>query len=302
VNRRRFLGGSSVAAASAALGVGLDALFSLARSADCAAAPPGVQLYTVRDALVRDLRGTLASLEKIGIVEAELYGFGDGDRVLGVPPAQLRRLFDAHGIRLPFAHVDDAPELTPTIADIAHGLGVSTVVVALPREFMRAGRMVAPATRMQLDNLAERLNGLARDYRARGLGFAYHNHWMEFVETDGVLPYEYLIAKTDPGRVGLELDVGWAAFAGVDAADLIRRHGRRILACHLKDFDPAIAADANERKLVPPGDGMVDFRAVFGAMSDAKVAHGFIEIDTADDPLAAVARGERHLQTLPACS
>jgi len=283
------------------LGVGLDALSMLAHSAGCTAAPPGVQLYTLRDALQRDLRGTIAALEKIGIVEAELYGFGDGDRVLGVPPAELRHLLDAHGLRLPFAQVDDAPELTATIANIAHGLGVSTVVVALPRELMRTGRMVPPATRTQLDSLAERLNGLARDYRARGLAFAYHNHWMEFVETDGVLPYEYLIGKTDPERVGLELDVGWAAYAGADPAELIRRHGRRMLACHLKDYDPAIAGDASERKLVPPGDGTVDFGALLDAMSDAKIAHGFIEIDAADDPLAAVERGHHHLQSLRGC-
>jgi hypothetical protein len=40
---------------------------------------------------------------------------------------------------------------------------------------------------------------------------------------------------------------------------------------------------------------------MLSAMGDAKVAHGFIEVDVAADPLAAVERGHQHLRALQGC-
>ncbi|HVS23814.1 MAG TPA: hypothetical protein VMU03_08845 [Gammaproteobacteria bacterium] len=59
---------------------------------------------------MRDPRATVAALARIGIVEAELYGLGGEPRAFGVAPAELRREFEGHGIRLPVAQIDDALE------------------------------------------------------------------------------------------------------------------------------------------------------------------------------------------------
>ena len=58
---------------------------------------------------------------------------------------------------------------------------------------------------------------------------------------DGVVPYDYLMSNTDPNLVKIELDVGWLATAGVDPVAYLRRHAGRVIACHLKDYDPTIA-------------------------------------------------------------
>jgi sugar phosphate isomerase/epimerase len=110
------------------------------------------------------------------------------------------------------------------------------------------------------------------------------------------------MANTDPALVKIELDVGWLALAGVDPVAYLRRHAGRVIACHLKDYDPAIATDVPQRKLVEPGAGTIDFAAVVAAMNDTGVAHGFIEIDVADDPMGAVRRGHAHLQRLKGCA
>src|SRR5690606_7448415 len=95
VNRREFLARVGAAASAGAL----CAAWPPARAAACGI-PSGVQLYTVRDALQRDARATLAALHAIGIVDAELYGLNgrEGGRLFGLTAAELRGALGDNGI------------------------------------------------------------------------------------------------------------------------------------------------------------------------------------------------------------
>jgi sugar phosphate isomerase/epimerase len=303
MNRRDFAGQLSAAAAATAF-----AAFDRARAADCAMPVPGVQLWTVRDALADDPRGTIAMLGAIGIVETEMFGLSGGEnaRPHGMPAGELKKLLDDHGMRAPFAQIGGELTNIAANAELAHELDVETLIVGMPAELSttRDGRFtrIRAQSRAQLDRLAERLDEAARTYRGFGLGFGYHNHDVDFLPVEGVVPFDYLMERTDPTVVKLELDVGWLAVAGVDPAAYVRRHAGRVLACHMKDYDRAIVADIPDRKLVEPGAGTVDFAAVVEAMRETNVAHAFIEVDYADDPFGAVERGLRHLERVGACA
>jgi sugar phosphate isomerase/epimerase len=307
MNRRDFMARGAALAASSVVGAGK--LFSQPARADgCAGPAPGVQLYTVRDALGRDARGALRALREIGIVEAELYGLNgpENNTLFGLPARDLRRAFDENGIRVPISHIGGNLQNSGAIADIAATLGLEAVCVALPSEFSGTvdGRfaMVPARNRAQLDELVAKLNRVGREYSDRGLAFGYHNHHIEFMRVDGVVPYDYLMSNTDPALVKIELDVGWLATAGVDPVAYLRRHAGRVIACHLKDYDANIASDVPQRKLVPPGSGTIDFAAVLAAMRETGVTRGFIEVDVSDDPLGDVRRGHAHLQALKGCA
>ena len=303
MNRRNFLTrGAALAASSVACASSFRLLSQPARG--CGGPPAGVQLFTVREALGRDVRGALRSLREIGIAEAELFGLNgpDSATLFGLPVRDLKGAFDENGIRVPISHIGGNLDNTAAIADIAGALGLQAVCVALPSEFSGAGGMVPAKSRAQLDALAEKLNRAGREYRERGLTFGYHNHHIEFTRVDGVVPYDYLMSNTDPNLVKIELDVGWLATAGVDPVAYVRRHSGRVIACHLKDYDAKIATDVPQRKLVPPGAGTIDFGALLAAMREANVQHGFIEVDVSDDALGDVRRGNAHLQKLKGCA
>jgi sugar phosphate isomerase/epimerase len=297
-----------VAASSVVGATTLDLLSQPARADGCAGPAAGVQLYTVRDALGRDPRAALRALREIGIVEGELFGLNGPENatLFGLSARELKRALDDSGIRVPMSHVGGELTNTAAIGDIARTLGIGTLVVALPSEFSGTvdGRfaMVPAQSRAQLDGLVEKLNRVGREYRDLGLTFGYHNHHIEFTRVDGVVPYDYLMSNTDPNLVKIELDVGWLATAGVDPVAYLRRHAGRVIACHLKDYDAAIASDVPQRKLVPPGSGSIDFAAVLAAMSETGVPHGFIEVDVSNDPLGDVRRGHAHLQSLKGCA
>lgn len=305
MNRRKFVRGASAVATGALLA---DTRFGFgqARAADCTRLP-GVQLYTIRDALQRDPRAALAALREIGIREAEMYNLNGPESAapFGMPASDFKRLLDDNGLQVPLSHVGGALTNIPAIAEIAHTLGITTLAVALPSEFsqMRDGRfaMVGAESLAQMDRLAERLNEAGREYKANGLGFGYHNHHVEFLEVEQTVPYEHLMANTDPDLVKIELDLGWLAVAGVDPVEYLHKYAGRVIACHMKDYAPGIATDVPQRKLVEPGAGSVDFAAVLAAMDETGVAHGFVEIDVSDDPLGAVRRGHEYLEELRAC-
>jgi len=266
-----------------------------------------VQLFTIRDALQRDASAALARLREIGLTQAELYGLTgrEDGRLFGLTAAELKRAFAANGLGVELAHVDGSLTNTSAIADFAAELGVTTAIVALPSELTatRDGRFerVPAKGRAQLDTLTEKLDRTARDYRARGIGFAYHNHNVELIPVEGVVPLDYLMSRTDPDLVKMELDLGWLALAGANPAEYVRRYSGRVIACHMKDYDPRIPTGPPERKLVEPGAGAIDFAAAVAAMREANVAHAFIEIDEPADPFGAVERGCRHLQMLLGC-
>ena len=302
MNRRDFIARSSAVAASVVVASHAS---RPAAAAECNP-PLGVQLFTVRDELRRDLRATLARLREIGFTQAELYGLsGRENRLFGLTAAELASAFAANALSVELAHVDGSLTNTAAIADFAAELGITTAIVALPVELgaARNDRLsVAPVKGLaQLDALAEKLDRTARDYRARGIRFGYHNHDVELLPVAGVVPLDYLMSRTDPDLVKMELDLGWLALAGANPAEYVRRYSGRIVACHMKDYDARIASDVPERKLVEPGAGAIDFGAVVAAMRDAKVEHAYIEIDVSADPLGAVANGYRYLKMLLAC-
>ena len=308
VNRRTFVQQTAGAAASTLFAATFGARG--ASAAGCAQLP-GVQLYTVRELLQHDARSALVALSARGLKELELFGLDDGDgaRLFGMTPREFKTAVDGNGLSVPSAHIGGALTDTATISARANALGIPTVIVSLAPEFTeeREGRStMAGATSLeQLDRLAERLNRAGREFRANGLNFGYHNHHVEFLPVDDRVAYDYLMANTDSDLVRIELDVGWVALAGVDVIDTLSRYGRRVIACHLKDFAPPRGRgrdqQAPQEQLVEPGAGTIDFARVLETMDEIGVAHGFIEIDVTDDPLGAVDRGHRYLQGLRAC-
>ena len=84
---------------------------------------------------------------------------------------------------------------------------------------------------------------VARAVRDRyGLRTVFHHHCAGYVET----PHEVarLMELTDPGLLGLCLDMGHYAFGGGDPVEALERYYSRIWHVHFKDFDPLIGAES----------------------------------------------------------
>ena len=152
-----------------------------------------------------------------------------------------------------------------------------------------------------------RLTELADRLADQGIRLAYHHHMGTVVETADEI--DRLMAATG-GSVGLLLDTGHLAFAGVDPANIAWRHGPRINHVHCKDVRPNVlarvrAADQSfldavlDGVFTVPGDGAIDFAAVLTALKAANY-HGWLVVEAEQDPAKApplvyARRGFAHL-------
>ncbi len=242
----------------------------------------GLQLYTVRALLAADLERTLARVAAIGYTEVETAGYH------GRSPEAFAAALQRHGLRAPAAHVEytaDDAAWSRALDDAARAGHAWVVVPWLPDD-----------ARASLDawrRTADRLNRMGAAAQAHGLRFAFHNHDSELAPVDGSVPYDLLLAGTDPALVAFELDVYWMTKAGHDPVAWLERHPQRFVMTHLKD-----SAGAPTHRMVDVGSGTIDFARVLGACERAGVQHHFVEHDEPGDALQSIETSYRWLRRL----
>lgn len=227
--------------------------------------------------------GTLARLAQIGYREVEFAGY------FGRSPEQTRALLAQNGLTAPSTHVGiDQLANWDRALDDALARGHSYVTIPWLPENMRGS---ADGWR----RMAEQFNRAAGQAKARGLMFAYHNHDFEFTRVDGVVPFDLLLAETDPALVQFEMDIYWVTRAGGDPLDYIRRHPTRFSMLHIKD-----SAGPPDHRMVSVGDGTIDFAAILrlDASQRGAVRHTFVEHDNPADPFAFAQRSFDHLSRM----
>lgn len=242
---------------------------------------PGLQLYTVRDALAADVEGTLRRVADIGYREVELAGLP------GVTAPSMSESLQRHGLQAPSMHAsfDRLRGDFAAVAEEARALGATSVVCPA----VDAGQR---RTADDWKKVCRTLTGIGRAARGLGLVLAYHNHDFEFVPfDDGSTPFGLLMAETDPHDVKLELDVYWVAKAGLDPVQHLKNGAGRIVLVHVKD----LGADGST---VEVGSGVLPMTEIVRTALLAGVRHLFVEQDDSPDPLASAATSFRFLERL----
>lgn len=264
VTRREF----TVESLTAALG----ALPLMGMTTRLAASPPrfplGIQLYTLRDLLQKDLDGTLTKLAGLGCQEVEFAG------TYGHPASEVRAILDRLKLTAPSGHCDltavQGEKLTQTI-ETARTLGHRYVTVAwIPDDL----RTVEGYTRV-----AQIFNTAGAALRKAGFRLAYHNHDFEFQPLGTGCGFDILLDRTEPKNLSMELDLFWIRRARRDALEYFHRHRGRFSMVHVKDM----AADG---AMVDVGAGVMNWAELLDAARKAGVKHAFVEHDEPKDPLA----------------
>lgn len=190
--------------------------------------PIGLELYSVRDELTKDLKGTVTAVAKMGYEVVEFFS----PYFTWTPEyaREVRKLMDDLGIRCNSTHNGPNAFTGDGIAkaiDLNKTLGVKFIVMA------SAGR-VDPG----LDGwkkVSDTLTQASEKFRAAGLRAGYHNHQAEFKPLDGKRPIEVIAANT-PKDFMLQLDVGTCVEVGSDPVAWIKANPGRINSLHCKDW------------------------------------------------------------------
>jgi sugar phosphate isomerase/epimerase len=239
----------------------------------------GIQLYTVRSLMEKDVEGTLAALAGIGYREVELAGLH------GKTPTEMRALLDRHGLSAPSAHIplEVMRGGWPRALDDAATLGNRYVVCPWIDQSER--------TLDGYKRIAALFNAAGRAARRAGIQLAYHNHDFEFAPLGGTTGYEVLLAESDRDLVRMEMDLFWITKGGRDPLAYFERFPGRFPLVHVKDM-------AANGAMVDVGAGRIDFPRVFAQAGRAGIRHYFVEHDEPASPLDSARASFAYLERM----
>jgi sugar phosphate isomerase/epimerase len=216
--------------------------------------PIGLELFSVRDELAADLRGTVTAVAKQGYEVVEFYS-----PYFEWTPAyarEVRKLLDGLNIKCYSTHNGTNAFTGDGIAkaiELNRILGSRYVVMASAGD---------PRDLDGWKKIAELLTAGNEKFSAAGMHAGYHNHQAEFKQLEGKRPIEVLAANT-PKDVVLQLDVGTCVEVKSDPVAWIKANPGRIKCLHLKDWG------AREGYSVLFGEGDTPWKAVFAAAESA---------------------------------
>jgi sugar phosphate isomerase/epimerase len=242
----------------------------------------GLQLYTVRDTMKTDFEGTISKVAAVGYKEVEFASYFDHS------PKDVRAILDKNGLAAPSCHVsyDVVEKKWPETLEAAKIVGHSYIICPWIDEKQRA----EPGG---WKRAAELFNKAGDASKKAGIQFGYHNHSFEFIPADslgGKLPYDFLLAETNPKLVTMEMDLCWINVAGKDPLAYFEKYPGRFPLVHVKDWikDPN-ATDSYKGatgssvkiggRLADVGQGSINWKRIFAHSEKAGIKHYFVEND-----------------------
>ncbi len=207
----------------------------------------GVQSFSIKDAVQKDLYGTLKKVAEIGYEGVEFFG------AFSWSAEEVKKAADEAGLTIigwhtPYAFIEDA-FLYGTIA-YAKAAGIKYITVPMiPRDL--------PITAETWHACAKKINDAGKVMAEHGIRMGYHNHTAEFKPVDGQLTgWDIMMQETDASITG-QLDNGNALSGGRDALAYLCKYPGRAYTWHLKPYS---LADGFATMI---GEDSIDWKASF---------------------------------------
>ena len=182
-----------------------------------------LQTYSLGQTFRDDFKGSMEKLKALGYDGVEFAGYyGD------MTATELKAYLDEIGMECVSGHVqlNQIEETIPFLKEVGARL------------------IICPMTRFQTKEeclqVAAEFNRLGKLAKEAGLQFGYHNHTDEFAEIDGKYLLEIVMENTDPDLVKFQIDVGWAAAAGINVPEFLTKYQDRLCAIHVKEADRVV--------------------------------------------------------------
>lgn len=271
LSRRQFLGKSVL---------GLGSVFAAARIPLNFSSPPaatvkmpiGFQSWIVREKIGADFQGTIKmvaamgyqSIEMCSPVGYESLGFGG---LLKYKPAELKKIINDSGLAWPSTHygMDEFRKNLDDRIAFANESGQKQMILS-------SFGLEKNATISDWKKAADELNVMGAKAKKAGIQMGYHNHDMEFEKLDGSLIYDALMSEFDRDLVKMQFQVAVIS-KGFKASTYFKKYPGRFISAHLADWSET------EKKNVPIGKGIVDWKEFFSEAKMAGLKNIFVEMD-----------------------
>jgi sugar phosphate isomerase/epimerase len=221
----------------------------------------GIQLYTVRDEMMKDAVGTLKQLAKIGYKQLESAGSDKGN-YYGLQPKEMKKITGDLGMTVRSGHVHLDDKWTKTIDDAKEAGQEYLIVSSMPFR----GQTIS-----NYEKTADAFSKAGEECKKAGLKFGYHNHDFEFEKDGDQVLYDVLLDKTDASLVNMEMDLGWVIVTGNDPLKYFEKYPGRFPLWHLKDMNIA------KKESTEFGKGNVDIGKMLQNTGKSGLKYFFVE-------------------------
>ncbi|NOT73290.1 MAG: sugar phosphate isomerase/epimerase [Cyclobacteriaceae bacterium] len=269
MKRRDFIQTSALAIAGSAI------VFP-ALSAATPKLPVGIQLYTLRDVIMKDPKGVVKMLADLGYKDLETYGYGDG-KLFGMPSKEFSDYVKSLGMRITSGHYGLGKAGVGPMGSIRNGWESAVVDAKEAGQEYMVLAYLTKEERASMDSykgICDEVNKAAEVCKKYGVRMNYHNHDFEFEKFDGEVAYDMMLKRLDPKLVDMELDLYWTIFAGVNPVDLFAKHPGRFVQWHVKDMDKT-----DNKKNAISGTGSIDFKSLMKSAKQSGLKHWYMEYD-----------------------
>jgi sugar phosphate isomerase/epimerase len=236
--------------------------------------PIGFQTWPVKDVLAKDFAGTLKNMAALGYNQVEMcspkgyekMGFG---ALTQMKVSDMRSIIRDAGLTCPSCHftmAEFADDVLDDRIEFAKGIGMNHMICS---------SLGLPKTATLNDYLAKAdiLNKAAEKIKAAGLQAGFHNHSIEFVQLDGRLIYDALLERFNADLVKLQFQTE-VINLGFKGAPYLSKYPGRFISAHLSDWTA-------DKKEVPVGKGIIDWKEFFAAAKKSGVQTYFVEMNPA---------------------
>lgn len=234
--------------------------------------PIGCQTYPVKEMIGKDFPGTLKQLSDAGFERIELCspvgyaksGFGDLAKYKG---AELRTILGDAGLKCESSHFS-MKELRENQADRiawAKDVGLTQMLVASlggPKE----------PTMDDVKRAADEYNKIGEQAANAGIQQGLHNENFEMTTVDGKRTYDLLFDLLDPKLVKFQFQVSTIS-RGYDAAEYFTKYPGRFISMHAQGWSNST------KKIVPIGQGDLDWKKIFAAAKVGGIKNYFVEMN-----------------------
>ena len=234
---------------------------------------PGIQLYTLRNDIGKDVKGVMEKVATAGFKEVETFGLSADERYFGLTVKEFSGLLKNNGLTSPSGHYTPAKMLfengngddVKKLCDVGNLLGHKYIIIPYLNDSQRKNLD-------QYKILAEKFNKAGEICKKNNQQLAYHNHDFEFIEMDGRSGYDVFLEDTDKDLLKMELDLYWVFRAGLDPVELFKKQPGRFPLWHIKDMDKG------DNKLnTEIGKGTIDFKRLMANAKLAGAKHFYLE-------------------------
>jgi sugar phosphate isomerase/epimerase len=265
LSRRDFIRSSTLLGAALATG-------ARTSHADPLGLPIGCQTWPVRAMIAKDFPGTLKELAASGFQTIELCspvgyadsGFAGLSKFKG---PELRSIVEDAGLTCTSSHFS-MNELRRNQEDrIAWAKDVGLTQMLVPS-------LDGPKnpTMDDVKRAADEYNRMGERAASAGIVQGLHNEDFELTSVNGKRTYDLLFQLLDPKFVKFQFQVSTIS-EGYDAAEYFLKYPGRFISMHVQGWS------ATSRKIVPVGQGTLDWKKIFNAAKTGGIKNYFVEMD-----------------------